>query len=556
MPPAAVNGPKVNTLARALARQYARGVEWMGLNVGEEDEWGDPARRGAKLSVALGPAGPAGAGTVHASLYLGTWLGGHSEFTVYVHVYVARTSVSGPFFMEVREEDVIAVSKAAGSAGKRKRGSTGSQEAYDTILFEQSDFRQTVPATGLRKTKLMMITTARGWAAPPLPPSLCASVLHQAVAEYNKNPVRSLYEQHQLRGESAARANLVVSAAVRRLHSSPQGSSIQTAKEISNLNDWAAAHPHVRGLVKAARRNPFNVEEGCSSASKLFARQPTKRNVEHMVSHWTTSDYRKLQTARRTGDLPTNVTNALTVQKLNMALALQMKKYALRAPAMPPKVRDVVTGSATPTLYRGLRLTPGQFAQLSTTGLRERGYTAFSRNPSLSTQFAGRPDMPGKPHTIGVLLRLSTANVESGTPWIWFTSETETLGKSPNNKMGSGQPFVTPMHYLPPGLRTPQNIPAVGQNWRRMPTQAVHKNFVQGAWEEEHEVLLPPGTLRSTGRLLANTKANARVTGQVLAFELHYVDVQFKPDKDAKSLWRPCPQPGNNQNLNLRQAIV
>ena len=594
----------VNKAARKLASLYREIVEWRSEHFRDESyDKGDSVSKQpyVRLSAALGPvpielnsagrpAGrPAGrsVGMMYASVYAssaqeaeGGWQD-FDNFESYVHVWVAPPGEKPPPKFELIADlkhieakwtyynRYVYNNPDPPVSGKRKReDKVDIIAAYDKVSFNNEQ----TPATG--QNKFMVIVGARGrggqtvypngrrgWSSERPKSSLCIDVLWYAVAEYNKKPVKNRYHEHLLRRRSYTRAHATAFLAdrVRKLQSSPQSYSI--SESLQEIDNWAAVHPHLRGIARSARRNPFNTntktktKTNCvAGGNKLFTRQPTKREVGHMVSHWTTEAYGNLQAARRTGSVPINqnVPNVYNkestkaVYKLNMALALHMKKYALRAPQMPPKVRNVVTGSATPVLYRGLRLTPGQLVNLGRSGLQELGYTAFSRNPTTSFRFALK-EVEG---TIGVLLRLSTTDVQRGTPWIWYTSATESIGKVPANAGAPGKPgkyYMTPYHYLPVGLRVPGDNKPLTKHPR-----GVHASFVQGSWEEEYEVLMPPGTLLALPRFIAHPTLNRiignryarnsknRVRVQADSHGIRIIDIKFMPDQAAKTLWKPA----------------
>ena len=365
-------------------------------------------------------------------------------------------------------------------------------------------------------------------------------MVYDAVKAYNKSPAKDTYNEVWARTVPAATVNSRVKSFTQILHTDPQKDQKLFDASLRVLKQYAKGRPHLRSVV-AGIRNPFNVSQAPTD-NKLFAQQPTKREVKHMISHWTTEAYRNLQAARRTDSLPRNRTLATTVQKLNSALALHMKKYALRAPQMPPKVRNVVTGSATPVLYRGVRLTPGQLVNLMEGELHEKGYMAFSRNPSYSMHFVTRSRSPDH---IVVLLRLSVTDVENGTPWIWYASQTEVKGKTASRYQGSEDPYITKQHFLPG-----ENTPRLGHSSQ---DQGFDKTFVRGSWDNEFEVLLPPGKLRLASSTMRKMHQVKRSPGNADPIAVMEWDVRYTPDREAATLWAKRNQGGRGP---VRQRIV
>ena len=165
----------------------------------------------------------------------------------------------------------------------------------------------------------------------------------------------------------------------------------------------------------------------------------------------------------------------------NMAGRLDryMKSFALRAPAMPPKVRNTKSGSEFPVLYRGVPATANATAELNRRGeWRDKGYMAFSRDMHTALQF-GR-----------TLFKLDVRDVQRGTPWIWFAGPNEVcVSEDWDNEL---------------------------QNLKWVHAGFVAKDFDPGApgVTYEREVLLPPGTIR--------VKAVSRLASGVTVYEGEY----------------------------------
>ena len=310
------------------------------------------------------------------------------------------------------------------------------------------------------------------------------------------------------------------------IQSQPQTASGYAARS-GQISSILRSTPSDRQWPVVGRvRNPFDVSR-VPTGDGLFAQHPTKAEIMRMTAGWTQGMYYDVQSARRKGALPMQMKRSIATQKLNLAMAMHMKKFALRAPAMPPKVRDVETGSATPALYRGLLLSPDQMAQLfSRDGLREKGYMAFSRDKRVSLDFAssfGPLERYGGRPPASVLLRLDASTVPAGTPWIWFASHAE-------------------MHDA--------TRPHGGN------TRQFDKTFTAGTdvARREMEVLLPPGTLRMVSHL-PRMKHQPRPTAppeyKIATAEWQ---VRYEPDLRAASLW--ATRNGGPGRPPVRQSIV
>ena len=365
-----------------------------------------------------------------------------------------------------------------------------------------------------------------------------ASVLAAARAAWK--PVKDQTYVHAGLAVSRRRANDFVETIVRKRRSQPQNGEPwldSLALDRNKLKQLAQAHPH---LASRSLRDPFDVTT--HHGSKLFARQPRKADLKNMIAHWTTENYKNVQAVRRAnGAIPltSRGSRAVMLQKLDSALATYMRQFTLRAPQLPPKVRNVTTGSATPVLYRGARLTPPQYNALLMGTYSDKGYMAFSRNPSYAVTFVSRSHTP---NTVLVLFRLSTARVQRGTPWIWYASSTESLGLPAEDFIG-GVDYPGPA--LPPELQwhppngwndNARRARPHGRRLRRQPNDPhkFNRSFVRpDPNTDEHEVLLPPGHLTPlTGHLTPLTVGGVTV---------YQVDVAFEPSRSAGALWNGKP---------------
>ena len=222
----------------------------------------------------------------------------------------------------------------------------------------------------------------------------------------------------------------------------------------------------VTALIRAVERTPGpeNHSWAGTYANKLrdvlsrWRRESSvrRRDLRASVSaSWTSEAYRSIQRLKRGGN------SDGSTEALVKRLDLYMKSFALRAPSMPPKVRNLETGREFPTLYRGVRLSPRDAARLEQTGTwQDRGYMAFTRSRSRALLFGN------------AVLKLDVRNVQRGTPWMWFAGLGESRVK---NEWNADLERYTP---------------------RR--TGFIHKNFDPGnaTVAYENEVLLPPGVIR------------------------------------------------------------
>jgi hypothetical protein len=244
--------------------------------------------------------------------------------------------------------------------------------------------------------------------------------------------------------------------------------------------------------VKFAIGAMKKVFRGYISATKISTKRQATMNL---AVQWPSKNYKLIQKFKREGQ-PDVLKNKNVVsaddKNFNVARAEQLawkvdrflKQFALRAPQMPPKVRNKNTGREVVSLYRGMTVTATHLQQLMKTRVwGDKGFMAFSRDRAYATSFGARfatqkarMDKVGDLHA--VVLRIRTNQVPRGTPWIWFPAYGEIFG----NK--------------------------------------VSKNFMHPAYPPEEEVLLPPGSIR----------INNITSSEYEGLPLHIVDGTYQPD--------------------------
>lgn len=330
-------------------------------------------------------------------------------------------------------------------------------------------------------------------------------------------------------------ASKFIDRVVQNRRSGPQYNSNKKRAEVDNLivqtlaNVYPALAPRIRKL-----RNPFGTSSAPMRQGKLFAQQPRKANIKNMLAHWTTQSYKRVQAVRRAnGAIPlaSRGGKAVEIQKLDAALAMYMRQFALRAPDMPPKVRNVATGSGTPVLYRGVSLTTAQLADFLDGKFQDKGYMAFSRNPSYAMHFL--KSRPAGNTDVRVVFKLSTTKVQRGTPWVWFASDVESTGSLPANYTNYNE--YRPKYYKGPAL--PEELKPKRRRRTTDEPISVHKNYVRASSGTEFEVLLPPGRLVP----LAKTPTTARLTIYNNNASALVYDVTYMPDRNAVALWNGKP---------------
>ena len=288
----------------------------------------------------------------------------------------------------------------------------------------------------------------------------------------------------------------------------------------------AAAHPQLRPRLRELR-DPFAVSGNATAGGKkLFAQHPRKSEIERMVQYWTLSEgYGDVQRFRRSGPAALagkSNANRTGTLKLDYAMALYMSKFAPRAPQLPPKMRNVATGSATPVLYRGVRMTRAELGAFLKRGDHaDKGFMAFTRNPAYAAGFV--MSRPTNANDVAVVFRLSTADVQRGTPWIWFASSREATGNAPKNLHDKNYP----QPQLPLAIRGGRPP----DPYRAKRPLAFNRTFLSSTLPSEYEVVLPPGTLRVLSRKVTQSSVPG-YKQQVL-----HIDVGFAPDRAATSLW-------------------
>jgi hypothetical protein len=214
-----------------------------------------------------------------------------------------------------------------------------------------------------------------------------------------------------------------------------------------------------------------------------FARQPTKREIERLVARWAGGDYVEVQALRRRGeDLKNNPAYKHAVQ-VDWAIEQYMRKFALRSPAMPPKIRNIETGSEFPTLYRAVAFTNTTYDDMiQKSKLEDKGYLAFSRNKNAALQVARKT---GRGGLKTVVFRLNVRGVPRGVPWIWFAGTPELMKIENSKYINASRPYAE---------ASLQGFAAEQKKY--------HKTFLMAHETDklmETEVLLPPGTLKFIG---------------------------------------------------------
>lgn len=202
-----------------------------------------------------------------------------------------------------------------------------------------------------------------------------------------------------------------------------------------------------------------------------FYKEPSKKTLTGHASDWASGMYERLQTFMRTNKNAYR-TNHWVVQTAR-GLELFMQRFALRAPHMPPKVRNMQTGSSVLNLYRGVRLTNEDVNSLLQKGeIRDKGFVAFSRNKQVAMAFADEARCCGNK----IVFKLNVQDVPRGTPWIWYAGPAETYRPSRR-------------------VVDKNNFTGIKEYFGAYKTKKYHTNWVRGI-PLNSEVLLPPGTLR------------------------------------------------------------
>lgn len=158
---------------------------------------------------------------------------------------------------------------------------------------------------------------------------------------------------------------------------------------------------------------------------KLFPRQPTKKDLELALVRWgTKGNFTEAQSQKQA--YPQRKRADLDTRQFVASIDMYMSKFALRAPAMPPKMRNLETGSSVPTLWRGMSVDEEVVdATNSFGGWHMEGYAAFSRHKNAAIMY-GTGTMTNSKfvrNSVIVLFRLLATDVQRGTPWVWFTGK-------------------------------------------------------------------------------------------------------------------------------------
>lgn len=228
-------------------------------------------------------------------------------------------------------------------------------------------------------------------------------------------------------------------------------------------------------------------------AKKMFPRHPTKKELEKTMRNYGTMDtFQEVLEWKRGGEMHKA---PMRVQRYDAAMRMYFQKHALRAPQMPPKMRDADTGGELRTLYRGVAF-DGDLADMifSQTHLNDE-YMSFSRSRQTAMGYAlfnlKRSDRM-------VLFRLDLSAVPRGTPWVWYHG-------------GPGRPT---------------NKSVVGPS--------VHD--IDGGSSSNYEVLLPPGDLKFLSKPVGSVFEIPLPGGRgMIRKHLTTVDVAYRPFSEEAS---------------------
>ena len=212
-----------------------------------------------------------------------------------------------------------------------------------------------------------------------------------------------------------------------------------TAEKLQTLEDLVRAYPRAKGRARAGAKAIMAEAKDVLAWSEgvNFRRHPKKRELASIVTEWTSDAYFPIQQHLR---------GERSLDRLESRILTGLKKYmdefSLRAPTMPPKVRNSTSGSEFPRLYRGVNMTEGQFHSMVMRGHdTDRGYMSFSRNIMEAFAFLGRD------RGVEVVFRLDVRDVARGTPWVWFDSADRPTDRA---WLASGQSGESEV-LLPPG---------------------------------------------------------------------------------------------------------
>lgn len=212
---------------------------------------------------------------------------------------------------------------------------------------------------------------------------------------------------------------------------------------------------------------------------------PDGRALRDMVKRFTGTNYihvRRTRTKKKPLlDTVENFSKTTNVHLLtDWALVQMMRDARLRAPHKPLGCDN------TGTLYRGISMSRSVYAKfLFTRRLPDPSFASFTTDPKAAMDFGdSAPYYNDKAkHHMHAILVLRTADVPTGTPWLWFGNACGRYDARNKNRLPS-------VHY------------------------------------EEEEVLLPPGTYRIAH--VARVKPDRRIL----------IEVTYRPDYSATSSTR------------------
>ena len=267
------------------------------------------------------------------------------------------------------------------------------------------------------------------------------------------------------------------------------------------------------------------LEKPFDKKTKVWERAPKKKDITRHMAAWQNSGFIHVAEARRFGK---NL-GKLEVQ-MNHALVSHMKT-SLRAPTLPVK-------ATTKTLWRGMVVTPETYNTIKTSKIwHDKSFMAFSRNRGIAESLANPTSVrqrydPSEYHrlegkTVGILWKLEVADVQRGTPWIWYGDIDTTRGA---RVMGLGSDGFK--------FKPVQQHKMINKTWAPS----------QGILGEQEETLLPPGTLHVIGKPL-KTKTGLR------SIKVYVIRVKFVPDPVLESLYvNPFTQKPN-VSIDLKPKV-
>ncbi len=222
-------------------------------------------------------------------------------------------------------------------------------------------------------------------------------------------------------------------------------------RKLTNNTPQAEAQKVIGDFIAFAKQHPSSLPRQAHQilhyirTRNTIHRHPRKRSLRDSLTMWSDEDIYKGVQGRMRGVNWRGENYGQKLNVLNTASSLQqyMKRYAKRAPEMPPG--EFVNGKAF-VLYRGIHVLPAQFQNIINSGVyRESGFIATSRSQLTALEFAAKGGS-----WRGILFKVR--HVRNGTPWIWY--------------------------------------------WKRPKSpQGVHRNFAVSQVPDEAEVLFPPGRM-------------------------------------------------------------